>query len=129
MESLILIIHILLAVCLVGIILLQKSESSGALGIGSGGSANMGNIFTMRGAANLLTRITAFLALGFFATSILLAVIHSRGVEKEKSVILDDSTTNSTPVAPISGQNTQPMTPNVPSAVPLAKDPVVPITK
>ncbi|MGH6974115.1 MAG: preprotein translocase subunit SecG, partial [Stellaceae bacterium] len=66
MSTVIVVIHLLLAVSLVGVILLQKSEG-GALGIGGGG---MSGFMTGRSTANLLTRTTAILAAGFFLTSI-----------------------------------------------------------
>jgi preprotein translocase subunit SecG len=65
----ILVIHLLLAMSLVGVVLLQRSEG-GALGIGGGG-----NVMTGRAAGNLLTRATAILAAAFFVTSLSLAVI------------------------------------------------------
>jgi preprotein translocase subunit SecG len=66
----ILVIHLLLAVALVGIVLLQRSEG-GALGIGGGG----GGLMTGRAAGNLLTRTTGILAGAFFLTSLALAII------------------------------------------------------
>jgi preprotein translocase subunit SecG len=74
MTTIVLIIHLLLALALVGVILLQRSEG-GALGIGGGGG---GGFLTGRGQANLLTRTTAFLAAGFIATSFLLAILAAR---------------------------------------------------
>jgi len=67
----ILVIHILLAVSLVGVILLQRSEG-GALGIGGGGG---GGLMSGRAAGNLLTRLTAIFASLFFVTSLTLALI------------------------------------------------------
>ena len=58
MTTILLIIHLLIALALVGVILLQRSEG-GALGIGGGG---FGGLMTGRSSANLLTRTTAFLA-------------------------------------------------------------------
>lgn len=66
----ILVIHLLIAIALVGVILLQRSEG-GALGIGGGG----GGLMTGRQAGNLLTRTTAILATIFFVTSLALALI------------------------------------------------------
>jgi preprotein translocase subunit SecG len=71
MTTVILVIHLLLAIALIGVVLLQRSEG-GALGIGSGGA---GSLFTSRGAANVLTRTTAILAVAFFLTSVALTVI------------------------------------------------------
>ncbi|MGE5506388.1 MAG: preprotein translocase subunit SecG [Actinomycetota bacterium] len=67
----ILVIHLMLAVSLVGVILLQRSEG-GALGIGGGGG---GGLMTGRAAGNLLTKTTAIIAGAFFITSLTLALI------------------------------------------------------
>jgi preprotein translocase subunit SecG len=72
MVAVLLIIHLFIAVGLVGLVLVQRSEG-GALGIGGGG------FMSGRGAANLLTRMTAVLAAAFFATSILLTVLARSG--------------------------------------------------
>ena len=77
MTTIVLFIHILIALAMVGVILLQRSEG-GALGIGGGGA---GGFLTGRGQANLLTRTTAVLALGYFATSMLLAILASQRTE------------------------------------------------
>ena len=66
MLILLLAVHILVAISLVGVVLLQKSEG-GALGMGGGG---MSGFMTGRSTANLLTRTTTYLAIVFFATSI-----------------------------------------------------------
>jgi preprotein translocase subunit SecG len=83
MVILLLVVHILIAVALVGVVLLQKSEG-GALGMGGGG---MSGFMTGRSTANLLTRVTAGLAVAFFATSILLVVVHNR--ERAPHSIID----------------------------------------
>jgi preprotein translocase subunit SecG len=94
----------MVAAALVGVVLLQRSEG-GALGIGGGG----GGFLTGRGTANLLTRVTAALAAGFFATSLLLTVAGQRTSGVPSSVI--DNT--ATP-APASG-TTAPATPAAPA--------------
>jgi preprotein translocase subunit SecG len=71
MATVLLIVHIMIALALIGVVLLQRSEG-GALGIGGGGG---GGFMTGRGAANFLTRATAGLAAAFFATSLLLTLI------------------------------------------------------
>src|SRR5487761_723374 len=74
MIILVLVIHIMVAIALVAVILLQKSEG-GALGMGGGG---MSGFMTGRSTANLLTRATAILAAAFMTTSVLLVVMHNR---------------------------------------------------
>ena len=70
MQSVIIIIHLMIVAALIGVVLLQKSEGGG-LGLGGGGGG--GGFMTGRGTANLLTRTTAFLAVGFFLTSMFLS--------------------------------------------------------
>lgn len=96
MTTVILVIHLLLAIALIGVVLLQRSEG-GALGIGSGGA---GSLFTSRGAANVLTRTTAILAVAFFLTSVALTVIARR--EHGPTSVFDQVS------PPASGQQQQP---------------------
>lgn len=72
MESVLLVVHLIVALGLIGVVLLQRSEG-GALGIGGSGGA--GNLFSARGVGNALTRTTAYLAVAFFATSIALTIL------------------------------------------------------
>ncbi|MCB1547052.1 MAG: preprotein translocase subunit SecG [Hyphomicrobiaceae bacterium] len=76
MATVLLVIHLFIALGLVGVVLLQRSEG-GALGIGGSGGA--GGFLTGRGTANLLTRVTAMLAAAFFVTSILLTILARQG--------------------------------------------------
>lgn len=69
LTTFILVVHALIAIALVSVILLQRSEG-GALGIGGGGG-----LMSARGAADLLTRATAILGSLFIITSIALAVL------------------------------------------------------
>ncbi|ODR95370.1 preprotein translocase subunit SecG [Methyloceanibacter superfactus] len=75
MSTVLLLIHIMVAVALVGVVLLQRSEG-GALGIGGGGGGGAGGGFmTGRSAGNALTKATAVLAACFFATSMTLSIL------------------------------------------------------
>lgn len=69
MENVVLIIHLLLALALIGVVLLQRSEGGG-LGMGGGGGAMSG-----RAAATALSKVTWILAAAFIATSIALTII------------------------------------------------------
>ena len=82
MENIVLLIHIILAIVLIIVILIQRAEG-GALGIG-GGSDGM----APRGTGDALTRITAIIATLFIITSITLAII-SMG-SSDKSIKFDD---------------------------------------
>jgi preprotein translocase subunit SecG len=73
MITIILTIHIILACCIIGSVLLQKSEGGG-LGIGGSGGSG-GGFMTARGTANFMTKLTAILGACFFLTSILLALL------------------------------------------------------
>ncbi|CAI8221979.1 MAG: preprotein translocase subunit SecG [SAR116 cluster bacterium] len=99
MQTLVLTIHILIALALIGVVLLQRSEGGG-LGIGGGGGGGGGGFMTARGTANLLTRVTAILAACFFATSLILAIMAGAGRE---NVSIIDEVINETPAAPASG--------------------------
>ena len=81
MITLVLIFHIVIAVALIGVVLLQRSEG-GALGIGGNPG---GGVMSGRGAASILTRTTAILAAAFIVTSIVLALLAS-GDNKNKSI-------------------------------------------
>lgn len=79
MESVILVIHLILALAIIGLVLLQRSEGGG-LGIGGGGGG-LGGFASARGTANALTKMTALCAFAFFITSLTLGVLaggHSR---------------------------------------------------
>ena len=99
MTTVILVIHLLLAIGLVGIILVQRSEGGG-LGIGGGGGGGgMGGFMTGRAAADLLTRTTAILAAGFMATSLTLAILATDD-RKQGSILDKPQPTTEVPVKP-----------------------------
>jgi preprotein translocase subunit SecG len=128
MLILLFVVHVLIAIALIGVVLLQKSEG-GALGIGGGGG--MSGFMTGRSTANLLTRTTAVLGVAFFATSILLVLLSNR--TQAPTSILDQGpapgptapmvptpTSPKNPDAAGLGGKTAPAAPAAPSA-PLAK--------
>ncbi len=73
MENIVLTIHLILALGLIGVVLLQRSEGGG-LGIGGGG----GGAMTGRAAATALAKMTWVLAVAFLITSLTLTVIAAR---------------------------------------------------
>jgi len=77
----------MLALGLVGLVLLQRSEG-GALGIGGGGGGGggMSGFMTGRSTANLLSRTTAIMAAAFMATSLILAIM-AGGTGKSRSIL------------------------------------------
>lgn len=76
MENIILTVHLILALLLVGVVLLQRSEGGG-LGMGGGGG---GGAMTGRAAATVLNKLTWIFAILFICTSIALTVVAARGV-------------------------------------------------
>ena len=72
MTTIILVIHLLIAVALVIAVLLQRSEGGG---LGIGGSGGGSGLVSVRGTSNLLTRATAILAACFMLTSLTLAIL------------------------------------------------------
>ena len=88
MSNVLLVIHLMLAISMIGVVLLQRSEGGG-LGIGGGGGGGgggMGGLLTGRGTANLLTRATAILAGCFMLTSITLTILASGSGERRSIV-------------------------------------------
>lgn len=73
MENVLLVVHLILALCLIGVVLLQRSEGGG-LGIGGGGGGG-GGVMSGRAAATALGKLTWIFAIAFIATSIALTVI------------------------------------------------------
>ena len=86
MSTVILLIHVMIAIALVGVILLQRSEG-GALGIGGGGGGAGGGFMTGRSAGDALTRTTAILAACFFATSLTLSILASNNTASGPSIV------------------------------------------
>jgi preprotein translocase subunit SecG len=95
MTTVVLVVHLLIALGLVAVILLQKSEGGG-LGIGGGGG--MSGFMTGRSTANLLTRTTAILAACFFVTSIVLALL--AGGSRAPTSVIDQAPAPSSPATP-----------------------------
>ena len=81
MENFILILNIILAILLIGVILLQRSEG-GALGLG----VSQDNFISSRSASSFLTKTTAIIATLFIITSISLTII-SKEESSSKSVL------------------------------------------
>jgi preprotein translocase subunit SecG len=82
MENVVLTIHLILALLLIGVVLLQRSEGGG-LGMGGGGA---GGAMAARGAATAMTKLTWIFAAAFIVTSITLTILATRG-SNEGSVV------------------------------------------
>ena len=73
MENVILIVHLILALSLIGCVLLQRSEGGG-MGLGGGGGGG-GGLVSSRGAATALGKVTWILAIAFICTSLALTIV------------------------------------------------------
>ena len=93
MQTVIIVLHLMIVATLIGSVLLQKSEGGG-LGVGGGGG-----FMSNRGTANLLSRTTAVLAVGFFLTSLFLSWLASYD-RKPNSIINTGPAPISQPGAP-----------------------------
>jgi preprotein translocase subunit SecG len=82
MESVILVIHLIVAIAIIIVIMLQPSESGGFMG----SSGSMSNMMAPRRTADIMTRITTILAGCFFLTSLSLGVIAGHRAP-QKSII------------------------------------------
>jgi preprotein translocase subunit SecG len=89
MQTVVIVIHLMIVAVLIGAVLLQKSEGGG---LGMGGGAGF---MSSRGTANLLTRTTAVLAVGFFITSLFLSWLAS--YDRKPSSIIGTPATQSEP--------------------------------
>ena len=81
MENILLIVHLILALCLIGVVLLQRSEGGG-LGIGGGGGAMAG-----RAPISPLGKVTWVFAVAFICTSIALTIVAAKN--SANSSVLD----------------------------------------
>ena len=94
MNTIILTIHLFIALALIISVLLQRSEG-GALGIGGGGG-----MMTGRAQANLLTRMTGVLAAFFVATSLMLAIMASQARTPQSIIDQGSKPVPSAPATP-----------------------------
>ena len=96
MEEVILVIHLFLALGIIGLVLLQRSEGGG-LGIGGGGGG-LGSVASAKSMGNFLTKATTFCAVSFFCTSLILGVLAGKHTSSQSILdTLDES-------APIAGE-------------------------
>ena len=112
MENVILIVHLILALCLIGVVLLQRSEGGG-LGLGGGGGG--GGLVSSRSAATALGKVTWAFAIAFICTSITLTIIAAQN-SAGASVLDRIGSDAAVPAAPASnlptGESLLPPTPS-----------------
>ena len=115
MEAVLLVIHLIIALGIIVVVLIQPSEAGGFLG--SGGS--MSNMMAPRRSADALTRLTGILAAAFFVTSLLLAIL--AGNRPQEKSIMDEL--SATPAA-AAGEETKQETPKQPEEAPAPQAPI-----
>lgn len=91
MESAIIIVHVVMAIAIIGLVLIQQGKGADA-GASFGGGASQ-TVFGASGSGNFLTKTTSILAVVFFVTSFALAVIAKNKAESVGSVGLPTVTT------------------------------------
>lgn len=110
MGSVLLVLQLIVAIFLVAVILMQRSNG-GALS-GLGGDSGIGGLLSARGKGNILTRITAVLATLFFGLSMALSIYFSRVEVKRTSIVDTPVTQQNAPVEEMPA----PAEPQVPTA-------------
>ncbi|MBR6409758.1 MAG: preprotein translocase subunit SecG [Alphaproteobacteria bacterium] len=98
MGSILLVVHLMTAIFLVAIILMQRSGGGALNGLGGGSGAN--SFLSARGTGNLLTRLTAILATIFFVTSISLCLYYRGAERKPTSVVQSVPVSQNVPDVP-----------------------------
>jgi len=121
MENVVLIIHLILAMGLIGVVLLQRSEGGG-LGMGGGGGVMSG-----RQAATALSKLTWIFAVGFLVTSLSLTIIAAKNAAGNSvvdgiSATAPAADTSQTP-APVTGDD---LLNPAPAETPASEQPATP---
>jgi len=124
LRGFILAVHVLLALMIIGLVLLQRGKGAEAgAGFGSGAS---GTVFGARGTSTLFSKLTAVFAALFFVTSLSLAYLGTRGGTAPTSV-LERAAQAATTVPPATTAP-QPAAP-APAAPTPAPAPAAPVNK
>src|SRR5271165_1374013 len=98
LRGFILAVHVLLALMIIGLVLLQRGKGAEAgAGFGSGAS---GTVFGARGTSTLFSKLTAVFAALFFVTSLSLAYLGTRGPSEATSVLERSVLSTPAPAAP-----------------------------
>lgn len=129
MENVVLTIHLILALLLIGVVLLQRSEGGG-LGMGGGGGGTM----SARSAATGLSKVTWLLAACFIATSLILTILATRGSDSGSVVddlppaAVEDPAADAPAPPGLSGDLLPPPAADAPATPPRADEPAAPAT-
>ena len=96
--TIVIVLHVLIALAIIGLVLLQHGKGAD-MGSGFGGGSS-GSLFGATGSANFLSRITAALATIFFVTSLGLAYFASNRPKTAGSIMEGVKTEQSQPGGP-----------------------------
>ena len=86
MDIILLVVHVVLALGIISLVLLQKGAGANAGAVLGGGGA--GSVFGASGSSNFLSKTTAILATAFFINSLVLAYMASH--REEASTVIDE---------------------------------------
>lgn len=99
MESILLVVHVIVALVIIGLIMLQQGKGA-EMGASFGGGSSQ-TVFGSVGSGNFFSRMTAILVAVFFATSFVLAIMARNSVEIDDPLIPELETISDIPaVAP-----------------------------
>ena len=119
LTSVLTVIHLVTAISIVILILLQQGRGAD-MGAAFGGGGSSQSLFGSRGSATFLSRVTGGLALLFFITALSLAYIYTRESSIMSSVVKEtisgQTTDSSVPVAPADGSRSDSDMPAVPKS-------------
>lgn len=108
LSNILLVFHVLIAVSVIGLILLQQGKGADAgAAFGSGAS---GTVFGSQGSSNFLSRTTGILATLFFATSLGLAYLANDSAKQPSSVV-DQVQTETAPATTLPAEDTKAVIP------------------
>src|SRR5690606_8914314 len=127
LHTLLMIVHIVSATCIVALVLIQRGKGADA-GAGFGAGAS-GTVFGARGATTALSRATAILAAFFMVTSLTLAYMGTRGAEPSESMrerLAGEGAPEEVPVPAPAPGSAEPAA-EVPQVAPPAGDDAVPV--
>lgn len=82
MTSILLVVHVIAAVSIVALVLMQQGKGAD-MGAAFGGGGGSQSLFGARGSANFLSRITGLLAAVFFVTSLTLAYLYGQSTQPQ----------------------------------------------
>ncbi len=124
LHNIVLVMHVLIAVAIIGLVLLQQGKGADAgAAFGSGASST---VFGSRGSGSFLTRATAILAALFFATSLSLAYIakQNRDTDTQTETTAQQPAASTEMPAPTADKKEATVTSPTPTAAPTTNLPV-----